>query len=606
VLLVSQGGFVTSEVRIAAALAVSVVGIALSVGGTAAGSSSAKVDARVLRDTAGGSQASFVIHLEDQADLSAAYAIRDHYARGRYVHRILREHATRTQGPIRAVLESRNASYKSFWVANVIVATGDWPLVEALAARPDVKAIESNSGARWIEAEGPRVAASPDAVEPGVAMVHAPEVWALGYTGQGIVVANQDTGMRWTHNALKPHYRGWNSSSADHNYNWWDAIHSGGGSCGPNRQEPCDDNGHGSHTTGTSIGDDDAGNQIGVAPGAKWIGCRNMDQGSGTPATYTECFQFFIAPTDLNGQNPNPALRPHVINNSWECPPSEGCAHDTLRTIVENAQAAGIFVGAAANATGPSCSTISDPPAIYDAAFTTGALYNANALAPFSGRGPVTIDGSGRIKPDIVAPGVGVRSAVNSADSAYSLFSGTSMAGPHVVGVVALIWSARPGLVRNIAATKQLLGVTANPNLIVANGAQCGGIDHVPNNHFGWGLVDALAAVNAAPPPPPPPPVPPPPPPLPPPPPPPPPPPVSPPPPPEPPPPPPPAVRCRVPRVVGLRLRRAKQRIRRANCSVGRIRRVPARGVGRVVSQSPRPGAIRLRGFRVRLVVGRR
>ena len=103
--------------------------------------------------------------------------------------------------------------------------------------------------------------------------------------------------MRWTHDALKPHYRGWNGTSADHNYNWWDAIHSGGGLCGPSSQEPCDDNGRGSHTTGTSIGDDGSGNQIGVAPGAKWIRtCRNMDQGVGTPATYTECFEFFMAP----------------------------------------------------------------------------------------------------------------------------------------------------------------------------------------------------------------------------------------------------------------------------------------------------------------------
>ena len=135
--------------------------------------------------------------------------------------------------------------------------------------------------------------------------------------------------------------------AGDHDYSWWDAIHAGGGSCGPSSQQPCDDNGHGSHTTGTAIGDDGAGNQIGVAPGAKWIGCRNMDAGVGTPQTYTECFQFFIAPTDLNGQNPNPALRPHVINNSWHCPASEGCGHDTLRTVVENAQPAGIFVALA-------------------------------------------------------------------------------------------------------------------------------------------------------------------------------------------------------------------------------------------------------------------
>ena len=91
---------------------------------------------------------------------------------------------------------------------------------------------------------------------------------------------------------------------------------------------PCDDNGHGTHTTGTTSGDDGTPgvNQIGVAPGAKWIGCRNMDQNVGRPETYTECFEFFIAPWDLNHQSPNPTLRPHVMNNSWGCPASELCA----------------------------------------------------------------------------------------------------------------------------------------------------------------------------------------------------------------------------------------------------------------------------------------
>jgi subtilisin family serine protease len=325
----------------------------------------------------------------------------------------------------------------------------------------------------------------------------------MGFTGQGIVIGNEDTGMRWTHNAIKPHYRGWNGVTADHNYNWHDSIHdSVNNPCGNDSPFPCDDSAHGTHTTGSTCGDDGMGNQIGVAPGAKWIGCRNMDQGNGTPARYTECFQFFIAPTDLNGQNPNPALRPHVINNSWICPTSEGCTTgDELRMIVENTQAAGIFVEASAGNSGSNCSTVDAPPAIYEASFSTGAIDITNTLAIFSSRGPVTLDGSNRLKPNISAPGVNVRSSVNTSDTSYSNFSGTSMAGPHVVGTVALLWSARPQLQRDIATTKMILQNTANPNVTLVQPQTCGGIPNttIPNNSFGYGRVDALAAILSVP-----------------------------------------------------------------------------------------------------------
>ena len=132
-----------------------------------------------------------------------------------------------------------------------------------------------------------------------------PRAGALGagFTGQGIVVASADTGVRWTHTRSRPHYRGWNGSSADHNYNWHDAIHSGGGVCGADHISPATTRPR--HAHDRNDGRRRRGwNQIGVAPGAKWIGCRNMDQGNGTPATYTECFQWFIAPTDLTDRTP--------------------------------------------------------------------------------------------------------------------------------------------------------------------------------------------------------------------------------------------------------------------------------------------------------------
>ncbi|MGH9874781.1 MAG: S8 family serine peptidase [Pyrinomonadaceae bacterium] len=467
-----------------------------------------KVAARVLADTTDGKSTSVVILLADQADLSAAYEMKDQDARGWYVYNTLTQHAARTQVGLKDFLKSAGVNYQSFWAANMIVTTADRSLVDKLAARADVARVDSNAPARWIEdpviekfGVATREVNAPTAVEWGVTNVNAPAVWALGFTGQGMVVANEDTGMRWSHNALKPRYRGWDGTTADHNFNWHDSIHSGGGSCGANALAPCDDQGHGTHTTGTTVGDDGTGNQVGVAPGAKWIGCRNMDQGNGTPATYTECFQFFIAPTDLAGNNANPSLRPHVINNSWGCPVSEGCVTGgELETIVNNTQAAGIFVEVSAGNSGPGCSTVADAPAMYSDSFSTGAIDITNTLAGFSSRGPSTFYTPNILKPNISAPGVNVRSTTRTTDTSFGNLSGTSMAGPHVVGVVALLWSARPALVRNIALTKQILQNTANPGVILAATQTCGGTPstQIPNNSFGYGRVDALNAYNVS------------------------------------------------------------------------------------------------------------
>src|SRR5690606_22063492 len=160
--------------------------------------------------------------------------------------------------------------------------------------------------------------------------------------------------------ALIRQYRGWNGSTASHAYNWWDAIEGdlngdGQNPCGLNSPEPCDDHGHGTHTLGTGVGSDGSANQIGVAPGAQWMACRNMENGVGRPSTYLECLEFFLAPWDANKANPDPARRPHVVNNSYACPPSEECTAHSLQMAVENLTAAGVFFVASAGNSGPSC-----------------------------------------------------------------------------------------------------------------------------------------------------------------------------------------------------------------------------------------------------------
>ena len=221
-----------------------------------------------------------------------------------------------------------------------------------------------------------------------------------------------------------------------------------------------------------------------------------MDRGDGTPARYTECFQFFLAPTDSVGAHPRPDLGADVISNSWGCPPSEGCTDpDVLRGVVENTRAAGIFLSIAAGNGGSECSTIDDVPASYEAAFSVGATTLADSIASFSSRGPVTVDGSNRIKPDVVAPGVQIRSSVPG--GTYTRFSGTSMATPHVSGAVALVWSAAPWLANRVPETEALLRATAVP---LTSDQSCGGIpgSAIPNPVFGWGRIDVFAAVSTA------------------------------------------------------------------------------------------------------------
>jgi uncharacterized repeat protein (TIGR01451 family) len=237
-----------------------------------------------------------------------------------------------------------------------------------------------------------------------------------------------------------------------------------------------------------------------MAPDAEWIGCRNMNnQGVGTSITYSECYQWFIAPTDLNDQNPRTDFAPDVINNSWSCATSEqGCGDvNVLKTVVENVRAAGIVTVHSAGNSGPSCSTVNRPAAIYEASFTVGATDQSDKIWTFSSRGPVTVDGSNRLKPEVTAPGDGIRSSWPGPYYDYKTESGTSMAAPHVVGLIALLLSARPDLAGNVDAIETFIEQNATPRTI---SLICGGIPGTerPNNTYGWGLIDAWATVQDA------------------------------------------------------------------------------------------------------------
>jgi serine protease AprX len=236
-----------------------------------------KVDRRLIKQVSyeEDTKVEFLVYLIEQADLRAADKKSTKLEKGLYAFEHLREVAERTQQPIIAVLEAHGVEYRAYWIANIVWVQGGMNIIELLAKRPDVERIYGNP---WVKLEEPipsepSVYSSSEGVPWNIQLVNADDVWAMGVTGQGVVIGGQDTGYEWDHPALINQYRGWDGSSVDHNYNWHDAIHqddpntSAGNPCGFNSQVPCDDDigGHGTHTMGIMVGDDGGENQIGMA-----------------------------------------------------------------------------------------------------------------------------------------------------------------------------------------------------------------------------------------------------------------------------------------------------------------------------------------------------
>jgi uncharacterized repeat protein (TIGR01451 family) len=220
----------------------------------------------------------------------------------------------------------------------------------------------------------------------------------------------------------------------------------------------------------------------------------------GSPATYIECYQWFLAPTDLNGENPDLAKAPQVISNSWGCPTSEGCTDpNVMIAAVDNVRAAGILtVHSAGNdcRTAPCCGSINTPAAIYASSFTVANTTREGALYYSSSRGPVVVDQSGRRKPDIAAPGTGIISSLSG--GGYGSMTGTSMASPHVAGLVALLISARPDLAGQVDLLETVIERSAVA-LPFPPSEVCGNISasERPNNSYGWGRIDSWQAYQS-------------------------------------------------------------------------------------------------------------
>lgn len=447
-------------------------------------------------------RADFVVFLNDQADLSAAYAIRDWAERGRFVYRTLTEHAERTQRDLRAALAARGVPFQPLWIVNAVRVRGTQSDIQAIAARADVALLRANRIHALPPLASPKSDSdlqhcSPD--EPAnpvcwnIRRIGADRVWReFGVDGSGVTVANIDTGVVFDHSALARQYRGnLGAGEISHSYNWFDPQGS--------LLAPTDTNGHGTHTMGTIVGRGAGTPELpsfGVAPGARWIaaqGCQNIVC---PEFDLIAAAQWLLAPTDLAGENPRPDLRPMIVNNSW----AGAGGNDWYAGYTAAWRAAGIFpvfaAGNADTARSQSCSSISSP-GDYPDVVAVGATDSADTVANFSLLGPAA---DGRLKPDFVAPGthtagqVGILSAYYPDTTSYRDLQGTSMAAPHVTGLVALLWSANPELIGDYDATYEILRATALP----VSDTRCGDPLGAPNNVYGHGRIDAYGAVALA------------------------------------------------------------------------------------------------------------
>lgn len=454
---------------------------------------SGKIEADLVEELSSNATANFFVKMDsDPVRVGNTVISNDHTVRAQAVYDSYTAHAEASQADLLAELDRMGIKYESFWINNsVYIFDGDRKLAATLAKRADVEYLRPDRDVPLIlpvERSGVEISNPADSTiaspEWGLNTVNAPAVWNTGNTGQGIVVANIDTGVRYTHNTLIDQYNGNNNGSFNHNYNWWDpdGVYN----------SPTDNNSHGTHVMGTMVGDDGGSNQIGVAPGATWIAAQGCDSNSCSSFDLTSSAQWVTCPTNLNGNSPDCSRAPHIVNNSW----GGGGGDSWYISYVDAWIDAGIAPIFSAGNSGSGCGTIGSPGDYYWTV-SVGATNINDRLASFSSRGESDYRA---VQPDISAPGDGVRSAVANSNNSYSTYSGTSMAAPHVAGVMALLMSDSPDL----PLLRYYRAVTRNADTGVGSpiggSSNCGGINwssfSPSNNHYGYGLLDAQAAVN--------------------------------------------------------------------------------------------------------------
>jgi serine protease AprX len=425
----------------------------------------------VLRSADGDEPVAVIVTLADPVDPAPLRGA----ARGPHRAKMigaLKARAAATEQPLRRLLDEHGVGRAiSLWAVNGVAVKAAPGVVQALAALPGVASVKLDAAL-----DAPWTAAGTASVpEWSLDAIRAPELWALGYTGSGIVVASTDTGVDVDHPDLAPRWRGGVGG-------WFD----------PNGEHasPHDSDGHGTQTMGLVLGGDAGGSPIGVAPGAQWIAAKIFDDsGQASLSAIHQGFQWLLDPDGDSSTDD----APDVVNNSWNFFETLGECYTEFEPDIEILEAAGIAVIFSGGNQGPDAAS-SVSPANNAGAIAIGAVDDALGVADFSSRGPGACDQG--IYPHLVAPGLNVRTTDLTFGGvfpdSYVSATGASFAAPHVSGAVALLLGAFP----DVSAGEVRQALEASALDLGAGG---------PDTDYGYGLVDvveAFALLAAAPPPP--------------------------------------------------------------------------------------------------------
>jgi subtilisin family serine protease len=413
------------------------------------------------------------------------------------IHDHLVDFTAKEQKDVLTIAKQEGFEARGFWATNTVYVSDATPaFIRKVMRMKGVRKINGNKEYSIIEnVEGEtqdekfqKLPAQNDSArrrtqtsEYGIVVTRSEEAQQVGYRGEGAIVCNVDTGVRWTHEALIGSYRG---GVEDHDWNWV-----GPGSSG-NPPEPTDGNGHGTHTMGTIAGQP-VRNGIGMAPDAQWIaaaGCNPF--GSCPTLDLTLSLEFCGCPTQTDGNNPDCTRAPDICSNSWGGGQGSSAFWDVLGVLKEEEVVTVFSMGNS----GSSCGS-ANSPGDSDLVISVGASDANDMIATFSSRGPgVSVPGVTVQQPFIDGPGVSVISAYNAADDDYRSASGTSMSCPHVAGWIAQILGVAPEL--TIAEIEVVMSVTAFQDMNPSPPA-CGGVpnDQYPNMVYGWGRIDVCAAL---------------------------------------------------------------------------------------------------------------